>query len=153
MSEGRESKFRIYVECKQEMREQANSLFGGFLFLGSFLGLVFIMATVLIMYYKQISEGYEDKERFAIMQKVGMSRSEVKKAIRSQVLMVFFAPLVMATVHVAASFTIIKKLLAILYLTNVSLYIACLAGTVVIFALIYTVVYAATARTYSKIVG
>jgi putative ABC transport system permease protein len=143
----------LYSEGKQELRDEILTMYGGFLFLGSFLGLLFIMATVLIMYYKQVSEGYEDKERFAIMQKVGMSRAEVKKSIRSQVLMVFFIPLVMAAIHVLAAFPMITKLLSVLYLTNVSLFAICTIGTVVIFAVIYAIVYMVTARTYYKIVG
>ena len=143
----------LYSESKQELRDEIFAMYGGFLFLGSFLGLLFIMATVLIMYYKQVSEGYEDKERFAIMKKVGMSRAEVKKSIRSQVLMVFFIPLVMAAIHVLAAFPMITKLLSVLYLTNVSLFAICTVGTVVIFAVIYAAVYTITARTYYKIVG
>lgn len=144
---------KIYTESKQEMYDMGYFLYGGFLFLGSFLGLLFIMATVLIMYYKQISEGFEDKERFSIMQKVGMSRIEVKRSIRSQVLMVFFIPLVVATIHVIAAFPMITKLLAVLQLTNVSLFFACTCGTIIVFAFIYAAVYAVTARTYYKIVG
>ncbi|MDD5935621.1 MAG: ABC transporter permease [Clostridiales bacterium] len=143
----------IVVECKESNRVEFRNMYGGFLFLGIFLGTLFIMATVLIIYYKQISEGYEDKERFSIMQKVGMSRSEVKKSIHSQVLMVFFLPIVMAGIHVLAAFKMITKLLGVLYLTNVPLFAACTAGTVIVFAIIYSFVYAMTAKTYYKIVG
>lgn len=127
-------------------------MYGGLFFLGLFLGIMFIVATVLIMYYKQISEGYEDKKRFEIMQKVGLSRTEIKKTIRSQVLMVFFMPLVMAFVHVIMAFKMITRLLMILGMTNELLYMGCTIGTMVLFALIYTVVYVMTARVYYKIV-
>ncbi len=126
---------------------------GGFLFLGLFLGLVFLIATVLIIYYKQLSEGYDDKERFEIMQKVGLSRPEIKKAIRSQVLVVFFLPLCMAVVHIAFAFKMITKLLLVFNLTNVTLFAICTLATVAVFALIYGVVYMLTAKIYYKIVS
>ncbi|PKM72895.1 MAG: cell division protein FtsX [Firmicutes bacterium HGW-Firmicutes-16] len=126
---------------------------GGFLFLGLFLGLIFLIATVLIIYYKQLSEGYDDKERFEIMQKVGLSRPEIKKAIRSQVLVVFFLPLGMAVVHIAFAFKMITKLLLIFNLTNVTLFAVCTLATVAVFALIYGVVYMLTAKIYYKIVS
>lgn len=143
----------IYCESRQKSEDMGYSMFGGFLFLGCFLGLLFLMATVQIMYYKQISEGYEDKERFNIMQKVGMSRAEVRKSIRSQVLMVFFVPLVTAAIHVAAAFPMITKMFEALNLTDVPLFFTCTCCTVVVFAFIYAAVYAITARTYYKIVG
>ena len=105
------------------------------------------MAMVLIIYYKQISEGYDDKERFAIMQKVGMSRREVKQSIRSQVMIVFFLPLVVAVVHIAVAFKVITKLLSLMNLTNVSLFI-----TVIVFAVFYAIVFAITAKEYYRIV-
>ena len=122
-------------------------------FLGIFLGALFIMATVLIIYYKQISEGYEDKNRFEIMQKVGLSKTEVKISIRSQVLMVFFLPLVTAVIHIAFAFKVITKLLTLFNLTNVKLFAICTAGTILIFAVFYTIVYWLTARVYYKIVS
>ena len=112
-----------------------------------------LMFTVLIIYYKQISEGYDDKERFAIMEKVGMSNAEVKTAIRSQVCMVFFLPLVTAVIHLAAAYPMLKKLLALLALTNGTLFLWCMAGTVLIFGLIYLIVFVLTSRSYYKIVG
>lgn len=141
------------AECKQASKNDFYGLYGGFLFLGLFLGLLFLMATVLIIYYKQISEGYEDKERFEIMQKVGMSHYEVKKSIRSQVLMVFFLPLIVACIHVMAAFNMITKLLTLLNLSNVSLFILCTVCTILVFAIIYAIVYSLTARVYYKIVN
>ena len=128
------------------------ALAGGFLFLGLFLGFIFLMATVLIIYYKQISEGYEDKRRFEIMQKVGLSREEVRSAIRSQVLMVFFLPIVVAAIHIAFDFNMVEKLLTLFYLHNTTLTALCTLGTLLVFFLVYGVVYLLTARTYYKIV-
>ncbi len=136
---------------------QENSTFiyemnGGFLFLGMFLGSVFLMATVLIIYYKQLSEGYEDRERFEIMQKVGLSKPEIKKAIRSQILVVFFLPLGMAVIHIAAAFKMITQLLLVMGLSNSSLFLVCTIATVAVFALIYGIVYTLTAKTYYRVV-
>lgn len=143
----------IQSDNRYETRETVHQLYGGFLFIGMFVGSLFLMATVLIIYYKQISEGYEDKVRFEIMQKVGMSKLEVKKSIRSQVLTVFFLPLIMATIHVMVSFRIIKLILAMLALGNTDLFIGCTAATVFIFCVIYAVVFAITERAYLKIVS
>lgn len=140
------------VECAEESRESFYSLYGGLLFIGVFLGIAFIIATVLIIYYKQISEGYDDKERFEIMQKVGMDKTEIRKSINSQVLTVFFLPLVTAFIHLAVAFPIIVKLLALLNLTNVSLFAVSLVITAAIFAIFYGAVYMLTARIYFKIV-
>lgn len=137
---------------KFENLQDNYSMYGGLLFLGIFLGILFIMATVQIIYYKQISEGHEDRERFIIMQNVGMNRTEVKQSIRSQVLTVFFLPLIVAGVHIAFAFSIITKLLAILWLTNTVLFAICTVATFLVFAVFYAVVYAMTARTYYKIV-
>ena len=126
--------------------------FGGFLFLGVFLGSLFMMATVLIIYFKQISEGYEDSERFEIMQKVGMDKTEVKKTIGKQILMVFFLPLAGAIIHVAFAFPVITKMLAAFRLTNISLIFLCTLVGVVVYALVYTGVYLLTARSYYKMI-
>lgn len=142
-----------YCEGLEESRESFFSLYGGLFFLGIFLGALFIMATVLIIYYKQISEGYDDKERFEIMQKVGMSKEEIKKSIGNQVLMVFFLPLVTAIIHIAFAFKVIVKLLAALILTNVTLFAICTAGTIFVFAIFYAIVYFLTSRVYYKIVS
>lgn len=142
-----------YAEGRAESKESFYSIYGGLFFLGLFLGALFIMATVLIMYYKQISEGYDDKERFAIMQKVGLSKEEIKKSIKSQVLVVFFLPLVAAVIHIAFAFKVITKLLALLNLTNIGLFVICTAATILIFAVFYAIVYTLTAREYYKIVS
>ena len=138
--------------CIASDKDEFLSVYGGLFFLGIFLGTLFTMAMILIIYYKQISEGYDDKRRFEIMQKVGMSKKEVKKSIQSQVKTVFFIPLVTAVIHLAFAFSMIRKLLSVLNLTNVTLFIICTLVTVLVFTILYAVVYALTAKTYYKIV-
>lgn len=140
------------VEGRSENKKEFTAFYGGFLFLGLFLGTIFIIAAALIIYYKQISEGYDDKSRFEIMQKVGMSKREVKASIRSQVLLVFFLPLFVAVVHVCVAFPMVKKLLEVLNLSNTDPFFWCLLGTVAVFALLYTAVYSVTSRIYYDIV-
>lgn len=136
-------------EILQVFRDTYSSLF----FLGIFLSILFIMATILIIYYKQISESYDDKERYEIMQNVGMSHTEVKKTIRSQVLTVFFLPLIMAGVHVAFAFPIMSGVLSLLGLMNVTLYITCTVICFLVFALMYGIIFAVTSRLYYKTVN
>lgn len=142
-----------YIETRRQNRAFFYSLYGSLLFLGLFLGTLFLMVTVLIIFYKQISEGYEDKERFAIMEKVGMSSDEVKRAIRSQVLMVFFLPLVVAVLHVIMAFPMVRRLLQMMALVNIKLFVVCVAGTALVFGIIYLIVFMLTSRSYYKIVG
>ena len=141
---------------RYNIREEHYSSFytlnGGLLFLGIFLGFIFLVGAGMIIYYKQMSEGYEDKDRFEIMQKVGMSRKEVKSAIRRQILMVFFLPLLMAVLHIIMAFPMISRLLGLLGMMNTELYILCTAGTIVVFAVIYAAIYMCTAKSYYKIV-
>lgn len=141
---------------RYNIREEHYSSFytlnGGLLFLGIFLGFIFLVGAGIIIYYKQMSEGYEDKDRFEIMQKVGMSRKEVKSAIRRQILMVFFLPLLMAVLHIIMAFPMISRLLGLLGMMNTELYILCTAGTIVVFAVIYAAIYMCTAKSYYKIV-
>jgi putative ABC transport system permease protein len=141
-----------YADGADLSRESFYTLHGGLFYLGIFLGLLFIMATVLIIYYKQIAEGYDDKERYEIMQKVGMSREEVRKSINSQVIKVFFLPLLAAVIHIAFAFKVITKLLEIFNLTNVPLFALCTLSTILIFSVFYVAVYTLTAKTYYKIV-
>ena len=142
-----------YVSCVAESTDGYYQLYGGLLFIGVFLGILFLMATVLIIYYKQMTEGYEDRERFQIMQKVGMSRKEVKGSIKTQVLSVFFLPLAVACIHTGFAFPIVSRLLAILQMYNTTLYIAGLICTIAVFAVFYTIIYTVTARIYYKIVS
>lgn len=142
-----------YFESRQESYEDFLSLNGGLFFLGLFLGAMFLMVTVLIIYYKQISEGYDDKERYAIMERVGMSSEEVKASINAQVRTVFFLPLAAAVIHLAAAFPMLRLLLGGLQLTNVPLFVGCLCGTVLVFGFMYLLVFRMTSRSYYRIVG
>ena len=148
-----QAKARILIDSRQSSLDEYYQIYGGFLFLGLFLGILFLMITVLIIFYKQISEGYDDKERFSIMEKVGMSNDEVKATIRSQVRTVFFLPILMAAIHVGMAFPMIKRLLSLFGLSNTALFAGCMAGTILVFALIYLLVFLKTSKTYYKIVG
>ena len=125
---------------------------GSLLFIGIFLGSLFLMGTAMIIYYKQISEGYEDQKRFEIMQKVGLSRREVRSSVRRQILMVFFLPLLMAMLHITMAFPMIRRMLLLFGMTNTKLFIGCTAGTVLIFAVVYGLIYLMTACSYYHIV-
>lgn len=145
--------YAVSVESRELSRNDFMSLYGGFFFIGVFLGTLFVMATILIIYYKQISEGYDDKARFEIMQKVGMGHNEVKRSIHSQILMVFFLPLITAGIHVVFAYPVIERILRMLNLVNSSLYVWCTIGCFVAFAVIYGMIYALTAKTYYRIVS
>ena len=151
--EPEQAKARILIDSRQSNLDEFYQIYGGFLFLGLFLGILFLMITVLIIFYKQISEGYDDKERFSIMEKVGMSNDEVKATIRSQVRTVFFLPILMAAIHVGMAFPMIKRLLSLFGLSNTALFTGCMAGTILVFTLIYLLVFLKTSKTYYKIVG
>lgn len=143
----------VMFEGRENSRESFFSLYGGLFFLGIFLGAIFLMITVIIIFYKQISEGYEDKDRFLIMEKVGMSKKDVRISIRSQIRMVFVFPLAVAAIHVTAAFPMIKRLLLMLNMANSALYAKCVIVSVLIFAVIYVIVFMLTSRTYYKIAG
>lgn len=143
---------RSYVYTREGMRVELYNMNGSFVFLGIFLAIMFTMATVLIIYYKQLSEGYEDRDRFVILQKVGMSADEVRSTIRVQVLMVFFLPLVMAAVHLAAAFPILMRMVSAFGVYNSTLFLLCCLITLAGFALCYVAVYVMTSRKYYSIV-
>ena len=143
---------RVDADSKESFTRDYYALNGGFFFLGLFLGFLFIMAAVLIIYYKQVSEGYEDRERYRIMQDVGLERKMVKESISSQILVVFFAPLLVAAIHVAFDFKLMLHLLAMFGLHEGGTTLLCTAGTFLVFAVIYGLVYLLTARTYYRIV-
>ena len=146
-------KYEVSWESKQEGEDDFYSIYGGFLFLGILLGTLFLMATTLIIYYKQISEGYEDKEKFVIMEKVGMTKEEIKGCIRSQVLKIFFLPILVAGIHVVAAFPMLTRLLVMFNLTNRNLFIGCTLGVIFVFYIFYGIVYGLTAKVYYKIVS
>ena len=127
--------------------------YGALFFIGIMLTLVFMLAAVLILYYKQISEGYEDQKRFEIMQKVGMTKKEIRRSIDSQLLTVFFLPLLLAGVHLAFAFPMIRRLLELFSLYNVGLFVTTTLVSFGAFALLYTIVYRLTAKAYYNIVS
>lgn len=143
----------IKVSSLEMNRADYYSLYGGFLFLGLFLGILFLLITGLIIYYKQVTEGYQDQQRFIIMEQVGMSQAEVKKTIRKQILMVFFLPLIVSGIHVFGSFHMISLMLQLFGLTDIKLFMLCTAITLVCFSAIYGLIYWSTARTYYRIVN
>ncbi len=145
--------FVANIESREYERQDFYSLYGGLFYLGIILSVVFILAAVLIIYYKQISEGYEDQSRFEIMQKVGMTKKDIRKSINSQLLTVFFLPLGMAGLHLAFAFPIIEKLLLLFNLNNRALFICTTAGSFLVFALFYTIVYRITSNAYYQIVS
>ena len=134
-------------------RDDFYSSFGGLFFLGIMLSIVFIIAAVLIIYYKQVSEGYEDQSRFEIMQKVGMTKKDIRKSINSQMLTVFFLPLLFAIVHLGFAFPMINKLLLLFGLDNLGLLLLTAAISALVFALFYIIVYRVTSNAYYSIVS
>lgn len=142
----------FYRSSLYEVRIMLMELYGSLFFLGIFLGILFLMATILIMYYKQLSEGYEDQKRFEIMQKVGMSTKEVKQTIRSQVLIFFFLPLIASVIHMAFAFHLITMMFSYIVLSGTEVFITCTIISVIIVAIVYAIVYVFTSRTYYRIV-
>lgn len=141
------------IECKAQERDEFYGTFGGIFFLGIFLSIIFLSATVLIIYYKQITEGYEDEARFEIMRKVGMTAQDIRNSINSQMLTVFFLPLATATIHTIFAFSIVQKLLAIFNLYNTALSLTVTLVTIVIFGIFYGIVYKITSNAYYTIVS
>ena len=144
--------FSCMIEDSVSSRQSFIELYGGLFFLGLFLGVLFLLGTALIIYYKQVSEGYDDARRFNIMQKVGMSHKEVKQSIHSQILLVFFLPLVTAVVHLAFAFPMLQKILLVMGLADFWIIFLSTVGCVAVFAVCYLIIYGLTARTYYKIV-
>ena len=142
----------LLFEDSATSRQSFMELYGGLFFLGLFLGVLFLLGTALIIYYKQVSEGYDDARRFNIMQKVGMSHKEVKQSIHSQILLVFFLPLVMAVLHLAFAFPMLEKILLVMGLADFWIVLLSTLGCVAVFAVCYLIIYGLTARTYYKIV-
>ena len=143
---------QLLWEDSSSSRQAFLNLYGGLFFLGLFLGILFLLGTALIIYYKQVSEGYEDAKRFTIMQQVGMSHREVKRSIHSQILLVFFLPLLTAVLHLAFAFPMLQKILLVMGLADFWLIFLSTLGCVGVFALCYLAIYALTARTYYHLV-
>ena len=144
---------RIDIEDSASERADFYAMYSGMFVLGILLGCVFILGMVLIMYYKQVTEGYEDRKRFEIMQKVGMTKREIRKSINSQVLTVFFLPLLAAGVHTAFAFPMMRKILLLLGVTNTGLLIGVMAGCYLLFSLFYILMYVITSKSYYGIVS
>lgn len=144
--------FDGYVECRADAKISFYGLYGGLFFIGIFLGMLFTVAAILMIYYKQITEGYYDRDRYIIMQNVGMSQKDVKASIHSQILTVFSLPLITAGIHIIFAYPVIEKILAILNLTNTGLYIICTVVCFAVFSLLYVIVYLWTAKLYYGIV-
>lgn len=145
--------FVCSVESREYERQDFYSLYGGLFYLGIILSIVFLFAAVLIIYYKQVSEGYEDQARFEIMQKIGMTKKEIRKSINSQLLTIFFLPLLGAGLHLAFAFPIIEKLLLLFNLNNHTLFVCTTAGSFLVFAVFYSIVYRITSNAYYEIVS
>ena len=141
------------TESKAMNMAEGYNMNGGFFFLGVFLGVLFLMAAVLIIYYKQISEGYEDRQRFQIMQKVGLERRQIKKSINRQILVVFFLPLLVAALHLLFDYRLMVLLLQLFAMNDLALSTTCSLATFGVFAVLYVLVYRITARSYYKIVS
>lgn len=141
------------VDCKEKERSDYYGLFGGIFFLGIFLSIIFLAATVLIIYYKQVTEGYEDETRFGIMRKVGMTTRDIRKSINSQMLTVFFLPLITAALHVGFAFPMVQKLLIMFNLRNTMLSIIVTGTAIVVFGIFYAIVYRITSNAYYLIVS
>lgn len=141
-----------YVEVRENNKASLYQMYGSIMFLGIFVGTLFLMGAVMIIYYKQISEGFDDRKRFQIMQKVGMSRQEVRQTIRSQVVTVFFLPLVVAILHTVVAFPVTRQLMTMMNFPDSGIFLVATAVTIVAFAIVYLIVYIITARAYYKIV-
>ncbi|AXI26402.1 peptide ABC transporter permease [Gemella sp. ND 6198] len=145
-------KYEVFSESKYENKDEFKAMFASFLFIGIFISLIFIVSQVVIMYYKQISEGYEDKNKFSIMRKVGLTEKQIKQSIRSQVLLIFFAPLVIATIHTAVAFPFIEKIMNLFLLKKTTAFLIGMSGAVGVFTLFYLIVYVLTSRVYYRII-
>ncbi|MGN0690178.1 MAG: FtsX-like permease family protein [Oscillospiraceae bacterium] len=152
LKENNEEITTVSVNSRDMDKVDFKGVYGGFFFLGILFGILFVGTVVLIMYYKQISEGYEDKSRFAILKKVGMTEDEIRKSINSQVLTVFFAPLVATGIHTVFAFPMISKMLMLFGLTNTTLFALVTLCCYAVFAILYVLVYFATSRSYYSIV-
>lgn len=144
---------RLTVQSAEQEKNDFFGTFGGFFFLAVMLSIMFLVAAVIIIYYKQITEGFEDADRFLIMQKIGMTEKDIKKSVNSQMLTVFFLPIVFAVMHTAFAFPLIKKILILFGITNTALLIFTTLATALVFSLFYAVVYKITSNAYLKIVS
>lgn len=142
-----------WVTCKIDRVDELMGLYGGLFFLGAFLSIAFLTITILNMYFSQLQQGYEDAKRFAIMRKVGLTRKEIKKSINSQIVVVFLLPLIVAVIHTAASYPMVNKILNLLGGCDASSFLLIVLICCLLFAVVYTIAYLFTRRTYLKMVS
>ena len=147
-----EKEGNINIEGKAENETNFKGFYASFLFIGVFISMIFVVSQVVIMYYKQISEGYEDKGKFGIMRKVGLTDRQIKQSIRSQVLMIFFSPLAIATLHTVVAYPFIEKILKLFLATDNNVFLIALAVTIAVFGVFYLIVYLITSRIYYRII-
>mgnify|MGYP000987769726 CR=1 FL=1 len=147
-----EKEGNINIVGKAENEINFKGFYASFLFIGMFISMIFVVSQVVIMYYKQISEGYEDKGKFGLMRKVGLTNRQIKQSIRSQVLMIFFAPLAVATLHTVVAYPFIEKILKLFLATNNNVFLIALAVTIAVFGVFYLIVYLITSRIYYRII-
>ena len=150
--QGKESKI-ISVSERYRIEKEYQGVIGTLLFIGIFLSTIFLLGTVLVIYYKQISEGYEDREGFIVLQKVGLDEKQTKATIRKQIITVFFLPLIFAFLHIAVAFHMLQLIVALLGATNIPLLIQTTITTCGVFLLVYILVFVMTSRSYQKIVA
>lgn len=145
--------WRAFVASRERQKDDFLELYAGMFFVGIFLGMLFLIATILIIYYKQLSEGIQDQRRYGIMRKVGLTDKEIRSSIHSQVLTVFFLPLIMAFVHMAFAFPMVQRCLNVLSMTNAKAFLICMLICCGVFAVMYLVVYVLTSKVYYRIVN
>ncbi|MBU0279049.1 FtsX-like permease family protein [Gemella sp. zg-1178] len=142
----------IDIVNKETASKDIKGFVSSFYFIGIIISAIFIISQVVIMYYKQISEGYDDKDKFKIMQQVGLEEKEIKSSIKGQVLLIFFAPLLVAASHVIFVYPFIEKLLKLFSLTNTKIFLYAMGTTFIIFSVFYIIIYTVTSRTYYNII-
>lgn len=142
----------VEIEGKSKNKVEFRAFFASFLFIGIFISMIFVLSQVVIMYFKQITEGYEDKGKFEIMRKVGLTNKQIKQSIRSQVLLIFFSPLIIATIHTAVAYPFIEKILKLFLVTDNNIFLIAMFATIGIFTIFYLIVYLITSRMYYKII-
>ena len=142
----------VYGSIRASTSEQINEIFGEFFFIGLFLFIIFMVGAVLIIHYKQISEGYEDRERFIILQKVGLDQKQIKQTINKQVLTVFFLPVIFASLHLAFAYHMLSLILKVLGVVDTAMMLSVTLSICGIFALIYVLIFMITSRSYRRIV-
>ena len=142
----------VYGSSQANNSQEVNAMFGGFFFIAIFLSIIFMVGAVLVIYYKQISEGYEDRERFVILQKVGLDEKQIKQTINKQVITVFFLPLFFAFLHLAFAYHMLSLILKVIGVVDAGMMLTVTLSICGVFALVYLIIFMITSRSYRKIV-